>query len=99
MYINIKYSSNILLDEYRRAKVCDFGLARYLPQLPPDKSYVSVDSFRGTRAYAPDEYLDGQLGPKVDVYSLGVVSKYCKIISDLLCKRNISYFHIIIGTC
>ena len=68
------YSSNILLDGCLWAKVCDFSLAKPLPQLPPNKSYMNVESFRGSHVYAADEYLDGQLGPKVDIFSLGVVS-------------------------
>ena len=45
-----------------------------MPSLPDDKSYVKVTSFRGTRGYMADEYLDGELSTKLDVYSLGVVS-------------------------
>ena len=67
-------SSNILLDCYLRAKVADFGLSKQMPSLPDDKSYVKVTSFRGTRGYMADEYLDGELSTKLDVYSLGVVS-------------------------
>lgn len=44
-----------------------------MPPLPPGKSYMRVASFRGSRPYAADEYLDGELGPKLDVFSLGVV--------------------------
>ena len=55
------------------AKVSDFELAKYMPTPLADKSYVKVDSFRGTRAYAADEYMDGQVSPKLDVFSFGVV--------------------------
>lgn len=58
-----------------QAKVSDFGLAKYMPQPLPDKTYVKVDSFRGTRGYTADEYMDGQLSTKLDVFSLGVVSE------------------------
>lgn len=67
------YSSNILLDHCLRAKVADFGLAKMMPMPPPDKSYCRVESFRGSRAYVADEYYDGQFGPKLDVFSFGVV--------------------------
>ena len=69
--IIILCSSNILLDCYLRAKVADFGLSKQMPSLPDDKK---VTSFRGTRGYMADEYLDGELSTKLDVYSLGVVS-------------------------
>ena len=53
--------------------MADFGLAKMIPTLPPDKSYCRVESWRGSRAYAADEYYDGQLSPKLDVFSFGVV--------------------------
>ena len=67
------YSSNILLDGCMRAKVADFGISKPMPPLPTDKSYIKVLSFRGTRGYAADEYLDGELSTKLDVFSFGVV--------------------------
>ena len=73
MKCNFPRSSNILLDECMRAKISDFGLAQELPELPADKSYLSVTSFRGSRTYAADEYFDGQCSTKLDVFSLGVV--------------------------
>ncbi len=57
------------------AKICDFGLAKELPYVPTGKSYVRVESMRGTRGYEADEYYDGQLSPKLDVFSFGVVSE------------------------
>jgi serine/threonine protein kinase len=68
-------SSNILLDNCLRAKLADFGLAKVMPTLPPDKSYLRVDSVRGSRAYIADEYFEGELSPKLDVHSFGVVNK------------------------
>lgn len=73
VHIQTIYSSNILLDQCLRAKVADFGLAKMMPTLPPDKSYCRVESWRGSRAYAADDYYDGQLSPKLDVFSFGVV--------------------------
>ena len=87
------YSSNILLTEHMQAKVADFGLAKYMPQPLPDKTYVRVESFRGTRGYSADEYMDGQLSPKLDVFSLGVVSKcnllhvYSEISNSVLSEK------------
>ena len=57
-----------------RAKVCDFGLSKELPTIPEGRSYVRVSSFRGSKAYAADEYFDGELSPKLDVFNFGVVS-------------------------
>ncbi len=57
------------------AKICDFGLAKELPHIPSGKSYARVESMRGTRGYEADEYYDGQLSPKLDVFSFGVVSE------------------------
>ena len=59
--IGISFSANILLGKHiMSAKVSDFGLAKNMPRPPPSKSYIKVDSFRGTRAYSADEYMDGQ---------------------------------------
>lgn len=74
LYQILLCSSNILISEYMHTKIVDFGLAKYMPQRPPDKTYVKVNSFCGTRGYAADEYMDGQLSPKLDVFSFGVVS-------------------------
>lgn len=60
-----------------RAKISDFGLARELPQTPAGKSYVCVQSMRGSRGYEAEEYYNGQLSTKVDVFSFGVVSQIC----------------------
>ena len=48
-------------------------LRRYIPNVPDGRSYVRVESMRGSRGYEAEEYFDGQLGLKVDVYSFGVV--------------------------
>ena len=47
-------------------------LRSYL-NVPDGRSYVRVESMRGSRGYEAEEYFDGQLGLKVDVYSFGVV--------------------------
>ena len=56
-----------------------------MPPLPDDKSYFRVISFRGTRGYVADEHFDGELSMKLDVFSLGVVSKMrCIIVQKLI---------------
>lgn len=67
------YSSNILLDENMRAKVSDFGLAKQFPKITEGKSFMSVNSVRGSLGYIADEFAMGEFGPKLDVYSIGVV--------------------------
>ena len=75
LYVVIHFSSsNILLDGHMRGKVADFGLSKPMPPVPANKSYIKVTSFRGTRGYTADEYLDGEMSTKLDVFSFGVVS-------------------------
>ena len=63
----------MLLDANMHAKISDFGLAKEQPGMPDGKSYVKVESMRGSRGYEVDEYYDGQLSTKLDVFSFGVV--------------------------
>ena len=39
-----------------RAKICDFGLAKELPQTPAGKSYICVQSIVGSSGYEAEEY-------------------------------------------
>jgi serine/threonine protein kinase len=59
---------NILLDENRRPKLADFGIARAL-----DATYATrTGSYLGTALYSAPEQLRGdKVTPKTDVYSLG----------------------------
>ena len=61
----------MLLDANMHAKISDFGLAKEQPSMPDGKSYVIHG---GSRGYKVDEYYDGQLSTKLDVFSFGVVS-------------------------
>ncbi len=67
-----------------RAKVGDFGFAMKLPTLPDGRSYIRTLDERGTPGYIAPEYQRGQLGPKVDVFALGVVSwQYSPLVHAL----------------
>ncbi|KAH0448218.1 hypothetical protein IEQ34_022018 [Dendrobium chrysotoxum] len=63
-------ASNVLLDEKFRAKISDFGLARYFAE---DQSHLST-GLAGTFGYMAPEYIvHGQLTEKADIYSYGVL--------------------------
>ncbi len=53
-----------------------------------EKAYIRTTDERGTPGYIAPEYQRGQLGPKVDVFALGVVSweddLYCGSITACL---------------
>lgn len=65
--------SNIILDEFQRAHVMDFGLAK---QTSDAASLTKTGAVLGTPAYmAPEQAAGarGVVGPASDVYSLGVI--------------------------
>jgi serine/threonine-protein kinase len=65
--------SNILLDEAGEPHVTDFGLAK---QLTGEPTLTRTGAVLGTPAYmAPEQAagVRGQVGPRSDVYSLGVI--------------------------
>uniref|UniRef100_A0A2K5JMP0 Interleukin-1 receptor-associated kinase 4 n=1 Tax=Colobus angolensis palliatus TaxID=336983 RepID=A0A2K5JMP0_COLAP len=63
-------SANILLDEAFSAKISDFGLARASEKFAQT---VMTSRIVGTTAYMAPEALRGEITPKSDIYSFGVV--------------------------
>nr|AJZ70421.1 interleukin-1 receptor-associated kinase 4 [Oplegnathus fasciatus] len=73
-------SANILLDEKLVAKISDFGLTR--ASAKRTSTTMMTERIVGTRAYMAPEALRGEITPKSDVFSLGVV--LLEILSGLL---------------
>ena len=69
---------NILLCSNNQIKIADFGFARFLP------ANEMSTTFCGSAAYAAPELLQGlpYQGPKVDIWSLGVIL-YIMICSSM----------------
>lgn len=63
--------ANILIDEHRRARVVDFGIAKGLT----DSNLTETGGGFGTASYVSPEQAEGLMAtPASDVYSLGVVA-------------------------
>ena len=71
---NLFSSANILLDKDFTAKISDFGLARASARLAQT---VMTSRIVGTTAYMAPEALRGEITPKTDNYSFGVVRDRC----------------------
>lgn len=75
-YICLFYRANILLDNHLNAKLGDFGFAYQIPELKMGRTVITAPTFARTEGYYAPEVAHGQISPKADVYSYGVVSKH-----------------------
>ncbi|OVA07226.1 Protein kinase domain [Macleaya cordata] len=72
---------NILMDEYRCAKIADFGLAKLLK---PDQTRTFT-AIRGTRGYvSPEWHKNLPITIKADVYSFGIV-----LLEIICCRKSL----------
>ncbi|KAL5566170.1 hypothetical protein UlMin_029334, partial [Ulmus minor] len=64
-------ADNILLTKDYEPQICDFGLAKWLPE---QWTHHNVSKFEGTFGYfAPEYFMHGIVDEKTDVYSFGVL--------------------------
>ncbi|KAJ7945274.1 Receptor-like protein kinase 1 [Quillaja saponaria] len=72
---------NILMDDYGRARISDFGMAKLLK---PDQT-KTFTGIRGTKGYvAPEWHRKLPVTVKADVYSFGIV-----LLEIISCRRNV----------
>ena len=73
-------SPNVLLDAELRAVVADFGFVSALPETVGSTTVVTAAgalSLAWSRGYIAPEVTDGKHGAASDVYSYGVVRRWC----------------------
>ncbi|KAL8110610.1 G-type lectin S-receptor-like serine/threonine-protein kinase LECRK3 [Apium graveolens] len=74
---------NVLIDEYRSAKIADFGLAKLL-KADQSNTYTGL---RGTRGYvAPEWHQKKAVTVKVDVYSFGIM-----LLEIICCRKSVDF--------
>lgn len=93
--LNFFSSANILLDKDFTAKISDFGLARASAKFAQT---VMTSRIVGTTAYMAPEALRGEITPKSDIYSFGVVRDhslywFALISLECVCMHVAQYTH------
>ncbi|XP_022890535.1 receptor-like cytosolic serine/threonine-protein kinase RBK2 [Olea europaea var. sylvestris] len=64
-------SANILLTKDFEPQICDYGLAKWLPE---QWTHLTISEFEGTFGYLPPEFLmHGIVDEKTDVFAFGVL--------------------------
>jgi serine/threonine protein kinase len=84
--------SNIMIGPFGEVLVMDWGLAKVLGSTGSSgKRFISEGAMLGTPGFMAPEQADGDpnVGPLVDVYSLGVIFRFLmsQITSSPLCRR------------
>ncbi|XP_063724509.1 probable serine/threonine-protein kinase drkD [Symsagittifera roscoffensis] len=74
LHLDLK-SMNVLLDEYGKAKIADFGFSKLKSNTDSgSENQLSVESRKGSPAWmAPETLQQGKVSTKSDVYSFGII--------------------------